>query len=62
MNIVDKYAGLYRWTEEKEIKLKKTFESHDKILMGAYEVFIMFFDEDAEKEFADTANRFLKIK
>lgn len=62
MNIITKYWEKFKWTEEKKKKLKNSFEAEDKILVGAYEVFLMFFDEESEEEFADTANRFLKIK
>ena len=62
MNIIKKYTDKHKWNDEKVIKLKKLFEIEDKIIMGAYEVYIMFFDDESESEFADTANRFLKIK
>ena len=57
-----KYAERFKWTEDKNQKLRKAFETQDKILIGAYEVHLMFMDEDSEFEFADTANRFAKIK
>lgn len=59
---LDKYGDKFKWSEEKTLKLKKAFEDKDKILIGAYEVYLMFLDEDSELEFADTANRFSKIK
>lgn len=62
MNIIKKYWEKFRWSDEKKNKLKKAFEIEDKILLGAYEVFLMFVDEESENEFADTANRFLKLK
>lgn len=60
--ILMKYRERFNWNDEKILKIKENFEKQDKILVGAYEVFINFFDEDAELEFADTVNRFIKIK
>lgn len=57
-----KFREKFNWNDEKILKMKESFEQQDKILIGAYEVFINFFDEEAESEFADTVNRFIKIK
>ena len=62
LEILKKYSENFKWTEEKNLKLRKAFETQDKILIGAYEVHLMFMDDESEFEFADTANRFAKIK
>lgn len=57
-----KYQASRGWTEVKITKIITAIDSRDKILMGAYEVFLLELDEFAENELLDTANRYIKIK
>jgi hypothetical protein len=57
-----KHQSSRGWKEDKINKIINAIDSRDKILMGAYEVFLLELDQFAENELLDTANRYIKIK
>lgn len=60
MKILTKYQKNYEWTQNNVAKLKESFEKAEKMLIGAYEVHIILFEDESEVDLADTLNRLIK--